>query len=515
VRSFLRAHGVHDVNRVAKLEYRAGEWPGKMRAELTDGQVFELEKFYANYLIPFHIMARCLTCTDLTNEFADISGGDAWAPVYEERGMGWSLVVGRTEPGQQLLDDMQRDGVLSLQATDEHDAMMMHSHMLDFKKRGAFLRMARLKALGRKAPRYDYEPLDIPLKRRLFEWAIDAIFLAGRIRLIHRVVEALPVKWTGRVFMWARDRWKKLTYRTKRQGMQGLRFQYALNGQLYCEDGLPVSNNTGDKPAHDHPGRTGEHAKGLRLGGMWERAKLEWHYMTQRTWTLQAVGEHWDATEEYDDVNAETFSYFLRFVDGLAHCTIPPQSRVLDICCRTGNGTAYFYQHNKVRYAICADVSARFLQVAHEYLDGLNIPHETLLFTDYKLDLPDDSVEAILCFETLEHIAEPQPFLNELARVLEPGGELLLTTPNILWEPVHWLAAIIGLHHSEGPHRFLSHRKLTRVVQQAGFIIEKDVGTVLIPDGPRWLTALGRRLEQRFPRLAWHLGLRRILICRK
>ncbi|NJL92816.1 MAG: methyltransferase domain-containing protein [Anaerolineae bacterium] len=494
---------------MVKLEYRTGEWPGKMRAEMVDGRVFELEKFYANYLIPFHIMQRCLTCTDLTNEFADIAGGDAWAPIYEERGKGWSLVLGRTAHGQALLDEMQAAGKLDLTPVTEHDAMTMHSHMLDFKKRGAFMRMARRRWLGLQSPRYDYAPLAIPWRRRAFEWVIDLIFVIGAWRLVHRIVEALPVRWTGRVFMWARDRWKRMTYRAKREGMAGLRFSYTLDGVPH-EDPLSQHSPTLSEATANQP-----LAKGIRLQGMLARARLEYQYMMQPTWTLADVGAHWDATEDYDDINAETYSYFRRFIDGLALTTISDQSLILDVCCRTGNGTGYFYQHGKVRHAICADVSRRMLDIAGRYLSELGVPHETLYFEMYPLPLADASVEAILCFETAEHVPDPEAFLRELGRVIQPGGEMILTTPNILWEPVHWLAAILGLHHSEGPHRFLRHRRLCRAVQAAGFTIERNIGTVLIPDGPEWLTSLGRWLEGRLPTLARWLALRRILICRR
>jgi 2-polyprenyl-3-methyl-5-hydroxy-6-metoxy-1,4-benzoquinol methylase len=258
-----------------------------------------------------------------------------------------------------------------------------------------------------------------------------------------------------------------------------------------------------------------EAPRDLHPATFWERAKLEWHYITQSSWTFEQVGAHWDATEDYDDVNAETYSYFQRFVDGLKYCTIPDNSRVLDICCRTGNGTAYFHQHGRVRYSICADVSPRFLQVASDFLAEKGIEHETALFTDLPLPLDDGAVEAILCFETLEHVPDPEAFLHELARVIQPGGEMILTTPNFLWEPVHWLAAIFDIHHSEGPHRFLRYRYLRRIVKQANFTIEQDVGTILIPNGPTWLIQLGRRVEARWPALAHALGLRRILICRR
>ncbi len=71
-----------------------------MRVEMQNGRVIELKKFHANYLIPFHIVRNSLYCTDFTNEFTDLSGGDAWAPVYEERGKGFSIVMARIPKGR-------------------------------------------------------------------------------------------------------------------------------------------------------------------------------------------------------------------------------------------------------------------------------------------------------------------------------------------------------------------------------------------------------------------------------
>jgi SAM-dependent methyltransferase len=268
-----------------------------------------------------------------------------------------------------------------------------------------------------------------------------------------------------------------------------------------------------DKP--EHPGLHDSYEKGIRLDGMVERAKLEWHYLTQSEWTFEDVGAHWDETEEYDDVNAETYSYFQRFVDGLKYSTLPDKTKVLDICCRTGNGTAYFAEHGKISYSICADVSERFLSLADEFLNAGGVPHETLYFDRLPLPLADNSVEGILCFETLEHVPDAEAFLMEMGRVIETGGEMILTTPNFLWEPVHSLAAILDLHHSEGPHRFLHYRPLVELVNAAGFDITVDRGTILVPDGPDWLIQLGRRVESLWPAFAHQFALRRILICHR
>ena len=47
------------------------------------------------------------------------------------------------------------------------------------------------------------------------------------------------------------------------------------------------------------------------------------------------------------------------------------------------------------------------------------------------LDLPDASFDVVLCTQVLEHVRHPQRALAEIARVLKPGGHLLLTTHGV------------------------------------------------------------------------------------
>lgn len=48
-----------------------------------------------------------------------------------------------------------------------------------------------------------------------------------------------------------------------------------------------------------------------------------------------------------------------------------------------------------------------------------------------RLPLPDGHADLVLCQEAIEHMQDPLGVLEELARILKPGGSLLLTTPNI------------------------------------------------------------------------------------
>ncbi len=220
VKSFLRSFGVKDYHLISKLYFRHGEWPGKMRAELVDGRVFELPKFHANYLIPFHILMNSLLCTDLANEFTDISGGDAWAPVYEERGKGFSLVISRSQKGQEILDQMVKEGVLDLDPISAEQALEMHSHGYDLKKRGTFIRMRYRSWLGKPNPDYGYQLKGFTFKRYFMEILIDTLFLALTTRPAQWLVEKIPPKMVGKVFEKARTSWKRLTHNIKRQNLQ-------------------------------------------------------------------------------------------------------------------------------------------------------------------------------------------------------------------------------------------------------------------------------------------------------
>ncbi len=54
------------------------------------------------------------------------------------------------------------------------------------------------------------------------------------------------------------------------------------------------------------------------------------------------------------------------------------------------------------------------------------------------LPFGDATFDYMLCQEGIEHIEAPLAFLRECARVLEVGGKLLITTPNVLHLSARW-----------------------------------------------------------------------------
>lgn len=69
---------------------------------------------------------------------------------------------------------------------------------------------------------------------------------------------------------------------------------------------------------------------------------------------------------------------------------------------------------------------------------------ETFCGTLQDLELPDGSLPAVGLFDVVEHLENPSELLAEVARVLQPGGILVMTVPAYQWL---WSAEDIELGH--------------------------------------------------------------------
>lgn len=103
--------------------------------------------------------------------------------------------------------------------------------------------------------------------------------------------------------------------------------------------------------------------------------------------------------------------------------------RVLDIACGEGYGSALLAR--SAAHVTGVDVSDEAVEHARRAYAGLgNVEFRAGSCT--RIPLPDGSVDLVVSFETVEHIAEQEAFLDEVARVLAPDGVLLLSCPNKL-----------------------------------------------------------------------------------
>jgi coenzyme F420 hydrogenase subunit beta len=220
INTFKRINGIKKDDCVTSLKWRAGEWPGYLEIITESGRVLRSPKVYYNFLIPFFVTNASLQSMDFANEFADLAVGDAWSPGFEAQGQGFSVVVSRNEKMTALLEDLRQKGVLGLTPEPVETASSMHGHMIDFKKRGSYIRNRMRKMLNLKAPDFGYKPTRIGLSRILVEVVISSIFVLGKTPLFRLFLYLLPERVIGPLFNFLRLKWKKISKKTKRQGLE-------------------------------------------------------------------------------------------------------------------------------------------------------------------------------------------------------------------------------------------------------------------------------------------------------
>lgn len=157
--------------------------------------------------------------------------------------------------------------------------------------------------------------------------------------------------------------------------------------------------------------------------------------------------------------------------------TLPAGARVLDAGAGEARHARYFTQHRYTPVDLAIGDAAWDYTRLHALADLTALPFAPGAFA------------AVLNIVTLEHVREPQKVLNEIARVLSPGGRVLLVVPHE-WE-VHQI-----------PHDYFRYTRfgVTHLLNQAGLEVER-----LAPVGG-YFRLMSRRLLnglQFFPGLAF------------
>jgi ubiquinone/menaquinone biosynthesis C-methylase UbiE len=97
---------------------------------------------------------------------------------------------------------------------------------------------------------------------------------------------------------------------------------------------------------------------------------------------------------------------------------------VLDIACGEGYGSAALQRAGAAK-VIGVDISeSTCMHACKKYRIDARVGGAELI------PLPDNCVDVVVSFETIEHVADPGAFLDECRRVLKPGGMIIISTPN-------------------------------------------------------------------------------------
>jgi SAM-dependent methyltransferase len=99
---------------------------------------------------------------------------------------------------------------------------------------------------------------------------------------------------------------------------------------------------------------------------------------------------------------------------------------VLDVACGVGYGTAHLAA--VARRAVGVDVSPEAVSYARGRYSVENVEYAVADATALPFDA--GSFDTVCSFETIEHLADRDAYLAEVARVLRSGGTYVVSTPN-------------------------------------------------------------------------------------
>jgi ubiquinone/menaquinone biosynthesis C-methylase UbiE len=106
---------------------------------------------------------------------------------------------------------------------------------------------------------------------------------------------------------------------------------------------------------------------------------------------------------------------------------LKPDFIVLDAACGTGYGSEILA--DSVKKVIGLEINDHALEWGRSHHQKSNIEFKKADLNN-PFDLPDNYFDAVVSFETLEHVANQKNLLSEFKRVLRPGGFLIISSPD-------------------------------------------------------------------------------------
>lgn len=221
---------------------------------------------------------------------------------------------------------------------------------------------------------------------------------------------------------------------------------------------------------------------------------------------------------KFDPGHPVGFKNFLREKMLLNMLNASKADKVLDAGCASGRQS--FLIAEKGAEVTGIDISNNFVKQAKSYVKKYGANNISFMVADIEsLPFPTHYFDKILCAEILEHVLNPDAAMNQLLRVLKPGGLLVISVPNengkgTLWQRARTLVlkerfapledfSLQGIErHGDAHLRKFNRKTITLLLRQYPLDILTIRGCDII-DFPLYDRVLGILLMSRTFRRMW------------
>jgi len=141
-------------------------------------------------------------------------------------------------------------------------------------------------------------------------------------------------------------------------------------------------------------------------------------------------------------------------------------ARVLDVGCNVGRLLSRLA--GRGCEGVGVDIIRRDLLSARRHLLDKDPPLAFAQADGGRLPFADAAFDFVTCTETLEHVADAGLALREMARVLKPGGRLVVSVPDTLPELVAYHVYDLYREDPFGHRRIYTRGRIVQAVEAAG-----------------------------------------------
>ena len=143
--------------------------------------------------------------------------------------------------------------------------------------------------------------------------------------------------------------------------------------------------------------------------------------------------------------------------------------KILDLGCGNGNVIRMLQENREAEYSGVDISEAMILEAQKRVGKGVELKAADAAALPYNNDIFD----IIICNASFHHYTDPDAALEEIKRVLKPGGTLVLGDPTIPVGPVRWLFNRGLQYGNSGDYRIYGKKEIIVLLSKHGLEAEK------------------------------------------